>query len=58
MTDPEQTSKERKLENQKFINGFGAALRFRLPYIEIARLEYAFNEKLNSEIIFEVGISF
>jgi len=58
LTDPEQTKEERKLENQKALSGFGAALWFRLPYIEIARLEYAFNEKLDSEIIFEVGISF
>jgi outer membrane protein assembly factor BamA len=56
--NPDQTSKQRKLENQKFLHGFGAALRFRLPYVELARLEYAFNEKLQSEIIFEVGVSF
>jgi outer membrane protein assembly factor BamA len=58
LTDPEQTKKERMLKNQKALSGFGAALRFRLPYIELARLEYAFNENLKSEIIFEIGISF
>jgi len=58
LTNPDQTADERKLENQEFLKGFGPALLFRLPYIEIARLEYAFNEKLQSEIIFEVGFSF
>lgn len=58
LTNPAQSKEEKKLENQKLIHGFGASLRFRLPYVEIARLEYAFNEKLDGELIFEVGISF
>lgn len=57
-TDQQQTKDERKLENQKPISGFGAALRFRMPYVEVVRLEYAFNEDMDSEIIFEIGISF
>ena len=38
-----------------FLSGFGLALHFMLPYIEVARLELGFNEKLDSEIIFEIG---
>ena len=48
-------SNKNQLGFKNFLSGFGAGLHFRLPYIEVARLELAFDESYNSEIIFEVG---
>lgn len=45
-------------DHGQLIQGFGFSLHFILPYIEIARLEIAFNEKLASEYIFEIGTAF
>jgi outer membrane protein assembly factor BamA len=38
-----------------FLSGFGFGLHFRLPYVEVARLEVGFNRDLDSELIFEIG---
>ncbi len=46
---------KRPLDIKNFLTGFGFGLHFRLPYLEVARLEVGFNEDLNSEIIFEIG---
>lgn len=48
-------TRQKELRLKNFLNGFGVGLNFRLPYVEIARLELAFDEQSNSEIIFEVG---
>ncbi len=50
-----QGIKKRSFNINNFITGFGFGLHFRLPYVEIARLEMGFNENLESEIIFEKG---
>lgn len=41
-----------------FVSGFGAALHFLLPYVEVARMELAFNPQYEAQAIFEVGITF
>lgn len=38
-----------------FLTGFGFGLHFRLPYVEVARLEMGFDKNLDPEIIFEIG---
>ncbi|MCB0282754.1 MAG: BamA/TamA family outer membrane protein [Calditrichaeota bacterium] len=50
-------SYKREFGLKNFLQGFGVGLHFRLPYVEVARLELAFDEAANSEIIFEVGTS-
>jgi outer membrane protein assembly factor BamA len=41
-----------------FLSGYGAGLHFLLPYVEVARLELAFDTRYNAQLIFEVGIIF
>lgn len=41
-----------------FRTGFGFGLHFRLPYIEVLRLDYAMNKHLNGQFIVEIGNSF
>jgi len=48
-------SQPAQLATDNIVTGFGVGLHFRLPYIEIARLEAGFDLDFNSEIIFEVG---
>ena len=43
---------------ENFISGFGFGLHFLLPYIEVLRLDMAFNEKLKHEIILEIQMPF
>lgn len=51
-------SRNKPISLRDFERGFGLGLTFLvLPY-NIARAEIAFNEKLKSELIFELGISF
>ncbi len=46
------------LSTQHFVTGFGAGLHFRLPYIQVLRIDAAFDEDFNSEMIIELGINF
>ena len=39
-------------------SGFGAGIHIHLPYIEIFRIDYAFDMNLRGQIIIEVGIAF
>jgi outer membrane protein assembly factor BamA len=43
---------------KNFRTGFGAGLHFRVPYVEVVRLDYGFNKDLDGQIIFEIGNSF
>ncbi len=49
---------DRAFVKENLIQGFGAGLHIRLPYIEVFRIEAAFNEQFRIEYIFEVRISF
>ena len=51
---------ERKyqLATNNMISGFGTALHILLPYVEVARMELAFDLELNSQVIFEVRTTF
>jgi len=40
-----------------FISGFGAGLHFRVPYLEVVRLDLAFDEKWHNQYIFETQLS-
>lgn len=42
----------------KWIYGVGAGLNFHLPYIQVARLEYAWNQDRQSQIIFDTQVAF
>lgn len=39
-------------------SGFGAGIHILLPYIEVLRVDFAFDENFNRETILEVGIAF
>ena len=41
-----------------FISGFGAGIHFILPYIEVLRIDMAFNEKFKYETVLEIGVAF
>ncbi len=43
---------------KEWIYGFGFGLNFHLPYVQIARLELAFDEEFGAEVIFDAAISF
>lgn len=45
-----------RMEN--VLSGFGAGLHFHLPYVEIFRIDYAFNTRWNGQIIVEVGVAY
>jgi len=47
-----------KLTSKRFLSGWGAGLHFFLPYQIILRLEYAFNENWDGQVIFDVNASF
>jgi len=40
------------------ISGFGAGIHILLPYIEVLRIDMAFDEKYNYEAILEIGMAF
>ena len=45
--------------SQNLLKGFGLGLFFHLPYVDLLRLEYAFDENLNGQsILFDLGVSF
>jgi len=47
-----------KLNEQKFLSGFGFGLHFHVPYFDLLRLEYAFDTDYNPQLIFDVGVAF
>lgn len=52
---PDEKGKNIKFKPENLLKGFGFGLHFILPYVEVARLEFGFDEQKNSEIIFEFG---
>jgi outer membrane protein assembly factor BamA len=51
-------SKSNEYTIKNFHTGFGAGLHFRVPYVEVVRLDYGFNQNFQGQIIFEIGNSF
>ena len=51
-------SKSQEYSISNFHTGFGAGLHFRIPYVEVLRLDYGFNKDFEGQIIFEIGSSF
>ena len=51
-------SRKNEFAAQNFISGFGAGLHFLLPYIEVLRLDLAFDEKFRHEYILEILMPF
>ncbi len=49
---------DQKLRTENFISGAGVGLHFHVPYVDVLRLEYAFNEDLEPEIIIDVYVWF
>ncbi|TFH00831.1 MAG: hypothetical protein E4H13_06465 [Calditrichales bacterium] len=49
-------AEEYAIEN--FHSGFGMGLHFHLPYVEIMRLDYAFDRDFRGQLIFEIGVVF
>ena len=47
-----------EFQQNQFISGFGFGLHFLLPYIEVLRLDMAFNEQFNHEFIVEIEMPF
>ncbi|MFQ5822687.1 MAG: BamA/TamA family outer membrane protein [bacterium] len=47
-----------KLTQNKFISGWGVGLHFFLPYMNILRVEYGFNEDWDGQIIIDAFVSF
>jgi outer membrane protein assembly factor BamA len=41
-----------------FDTGFGAGIHIHLPYVEVFRIDYAFNLELKGQLIAEVGVAF
>ena len=39
-------------------SGFGFGLHIRLPYIEVFRMDYAFDPNWRGQLIIEVGVAF
>jgi len=50
--------KKHQLGMNNAITGFGTALHVLLPYVEVARLELAFDTEFKSQVIFEVRSTF
>lgn len=40
------------------LEGFGAGLNVRVPYIDVFRIEYAFNPNSVGQVLFDIGVSF
>ncbi|MFQ5708386.1 MAG: outer membrane protein assembly factor [bacterium] len=47
-----------KLTTQKFITGWGAGLHFHLPYMNLLRVEYGFNEHWDGQLIVDALVAF
>ena len=41
-----------------FVSGFGVGIHFLMPYIEVLRIDLAFDEDFNSETILEIEVAF
>jgi outer membrane protein assembly factor BamA len=41
-----------------FYTGYGAGIHFHLPYIYLFRIDWAINDQGNTELIFDLGVSF
>ncbi|MCG8608558.1 hypothetical protein MJD09_26675 [bacterium] len=48
----------KKLTKSDFLSGWGAGLHFFLPYQNILRLEYAFNEDWDGQLIIDLFVAF
>ncbi len=46
------------LSNGHTLEGFGTGLNFRVPYIDVFRVEYAFNPQGDGQLLFDLGVSF
>lgn len=46
------------LRKSDFLKGFGAGLHLHVPYVDVLRLEYAFDEEKNGQFIFDIGVYF
>ena len=46
------------LHKSDFLKGFGAGLHLHVPYVDVLRLEYAFDEERNGQFIFDIGVYF
>ena len=51
-------SKKDEFKQENFISGFGFGVHFLLPYIEVLRIDMAFDEKLKHEFIIEIEMPF
>ncbi len=51
-------NEKRQLAIDNFLSGFGVGLHFRLPYIEVLRLDLAFDEHMKAQFIVENGVAF
>jgi len=49
---------QNEFKQDRFISGFGFGLHFLLPYIEVLRVDMAFNEQLKHEFIVEIEMPF
>jgi len=47
-----------QLHHKQFISGFGAGFHFHIPYVDLLRVEYAFDMHGHGEFIFDLGKSF
>jgi hypothetical protein len=50
--------RDRSIGIRNFDSGYGFGFTFLILPYNIARIELAFNDKLNSEIVLDLGISF
>ena len=46
------------LTKKHFHNGFGAGLHFRMPYIEVFRVELGFDNNLHPQFIADLEVAF
>lgn len=40
------------------LGGFGGGLHFHVPYVDVFRLEYAFDRHLNGQVVMDIGAAF
>lgn len=50
--------RKNELAMDNLVSGFGAGIHFIMPYIEVLRIDLAFDEDFNSETILEIGVAF
>jgi outer membrane protein assembly factor BamA len=51
-------SRKNEFGTKNFISGFGAGIHILMPYIEVLRIDYAFDEDLQPETILEIQVAF